>query len=138
MKILVINLDRSPDRLEHMRKVFDGQGLSFERVPAVDAQNLSPDEIARWRQGEPNFYELGPGEVGCFLSHRKRWEIAAASPEPFTAICEDDIFLGRNARTVLGSHDWIPHDAGVVKLEEGRARVLVGQCKVAERNGRTL
>lgn len=138
MKILVINLDRSPDRLAHMRKVFDAQGLSFERVPAVDAQNLSPEEIARWRQGEPNFYELGPGEVGCFLSHRKCWEIAAASPEPFTVICEDDIFLGRNAAAVLGSHDWIPRDAGIVKLESIRHKVLVEKAKRAEVDGRTV
>lgn len=138
MKILVINLDRSPDRLAHMRKVFDAQGLSFERVPAVDAQNLSPEEIARWRQGEPNFYELGPGEVGCFLSHRKCWEIAAASPEPFTVICEDDIFLGRNAAAVLGSHDWIPRDAGIVKLEGSRPKVLLGKRSAGEVDGRTL
>lgn len=138
MKILVINLDRSPDRLEHMHKVFAEQGLSFERVSAVDANNLSAEEIMLWRQGEPSFYELGAGEVGCFLSHRKCWEIAAASSEPYTVICEDDIFLGHNAAAIFGSFAWLPDDAGIVKLEASRHKVLIGTEKAAEIDGRTL
>jgi len=138
MKILVINLDRSPDRLQHMRTVFGEQGLAFERVPAIDAKTLSEAEIARWRQGTPNFYELGSGEVGCFLSHRKCWEMAAANPEPFTVICEDDIFLGRNAAAVLSDHRWIPAHAGIVKLEASRHKVLLGKDKAAEIDGRSL
>lgn len=138
MKILVINLDRSPERLEHMLKTFGEQGLSFERVPAVDARNLAPEEIDRWRQGTPNFYELGPGEVACFLSHRKCWEMAASGDEPFTVICEDDIFLGRNAHAVLSNHDWVPADAGIVKLEGNRHRVILGKERKGEIDNRTL
>lgn len=138
MKVLVINLDRSPERLEHMRKMFGEQGHSFERVAAVDAKALSQAEIARWRQGTPNFYELGPGEIGCFLSHRKCWEMAAASLDPFTVVCEDDIFLGRNADAIFSGCDWVPAGAGIIKLEASHPKVLLGKDKVAEIDGRSL
>lgn len=138
MRILVINLDRSPDRLGHMHSVFAERGLSFERVAAVDAHDLGEEEIARWRQGVPSFYVLGAGEVGCFLSHRKCWQIAAASREPFTVICEDDIFLGRNADAILGRHDWIPTGAGIVKLEVIRQKVLLGRQPVVWVEGRSV
>src|SRR5690606_7861017 len=58
------------------------------------------------------------------------------SPEPFTVICEDDIFLGRNAAAVLGGSNWIPADAGIVKLEVIRQKVLVTKHASGEIDGR--
>ena len=40
MKIYLINLDRHPDRLAHMRKQLDG--VAFERISAVDGSNDPP------------------------------------------------------------------------------------------------
>lgn len=40
MKCYVINLDRSADRLAHMRREFDRIGLLFVRMPAVDGNDI--------------------------------------------------------------------------------------------------
>jgi glycosyl transferase, family 25 len=116
MKIMVINLDRAPERLERIRTIFDAAGVPFERMRAVDGRQLSEAEIDRWRQGEPRFYLLGPGETACFLSHRQCWEIAARTGEP-VVVFEDDIHLGRDAAELLGDPSWIPADADIVKLD---------------------
>jgi len=138
MKILVINLDRSPERLAHMRAMFSEAGLSFERVPAVDSRELTDEDIAKWRQGVPNFYELRAGEVACFLSHRRCWEIAAANDDHFTVICEDDIYLGRNAAAVLSSSRWIPGNVGIVKLEASGRPAIVSRDEAARIDNRKL
>jgi len=40
MKIYLINLDRNPERLAHMRKQLNG--VAFERIGAVDGSNDPP------------------------------------------------------------------------------------------------
>ena len=44
---LVINLDRSPKRLESISKQLADQSLSFERFPAVDGHKLTKEELSR-------------------------------------------------------------------------------------------
>lgn len=44
---LVINLDRSPKRLESISKQLSDQSLSFERLPAVDGRKLTKEELFR-------------------------------------------------------------------------------------------
>jgi glycosyl transferase, family 25 len=124
MKIMVINLDRAPERLERIRTIFDAAGVPFERMRAVDGRQLSEAEIDRWRQGEPRFYLLGPGETACFLSHRQCWEIAARTGEP-VVVFEDDIHLGRDAAELLGDPSWIPADADIVKLDTALRSTMV-------------
>ena len=43
---MVINLDRSQDRWSRMQQQVQAIGLSVERVSAVDAQAMAPEEIA--------------------------------------------------------------------------------------------
>ncbi len=138
MKTLVINLERETARLAHMRKVFGEQGLDFTVVKAVDAKLLSPEDLKAGRTGKPRFYELGAGEIACFLSHRKCWEIAAQSEDAYTIICEDDIFLGENASAIFGDASWIPADAGVVRLEACRPKTLIAKAAVSTVAGRSL
>ncbi|MDV2964393.1 glycosyltransferase family 25 protein [Nitratireductor aquimarinus] len=138
MKTLVINLERETSRLAHMRRVFGEQGLDFEVVTAVDASLLSPAELDNGRTGVPRFYELGAGEIACFLSHRKCWEIVAQSEDDYTVICEDDIFLGENAGAVFSDYGWIPANAGIVRLEACRPKLLVGTKGLPIASGRKL
>ncbi|MBY8917418.1 glycosyltransferase family 25 protein [Nitratireductor sp. L1-7-SE] len=138
MKTLVINLERETARLAHMRRVFGEQGLDFEVVKAVDAKLLSPEQLKAGRTGKPRFYELGAGEIACFLSHRKCWEIAAKSEDAYTIVCEDDIFLGENAAAIFGDDGWIPEGAGVVRLEACRPKTLIGKAAVSTVAGRKV
>lgn len=138
MRILLINLDRSPERLKRMDEVLTGSGLTFERVPAVDGKLLSEAEKTRWLGGDGSFYPLGPGEIGCFLSHRACWEIAAAGPDSHAVVLEDDVHIGSDAQAIIGDAGWIPADADIVKLETTFRRTHVEKSAAAQVVGRQV
>lgn len=123
MRRLVINLDRSVDRLAHVTQQFARIGVDFERVVAVDAANGSPVSAP----------PLTVTEVCCFLSHRLCWRMIADGGDSHGAVFEDDIVFAPDAGPLLADAGWIPRDADVVKLETffvpvrlGRSRVDVG------------
>ena len=87
----VINLDRSPKRLEECKTNFSSMGISLERVSAVDGKlnDLSlyfDDELCRKEMGR----SIQPGEVGCFLSHVKAIQKFWESDADYAIILEDD------------------------------------------------
>lgn len=133
MKIFVINLDRSPQRLERMVSLFGELGLDFTRVPAVDGRDLA-DRQAR----KGMYYDLGNGEIGCFLSHIKCWDAAAKADGEYTAIFEDDVHFGAGARELLFDASWIPADADVVKLETTLVRTLVDYGRAGRAGDRSV
>lgn len=138
MKILLINLDRSPERLKRMDTLLTRSGLTFERVPAVDGKLLSDAEKNRWLGGDGSFYPLGLGEIGCFLSHRACWEIAAAGLDSHAVVIEDDIHIGSGAQKIIGNASWIPADADIVKLETTLRPTYVEKSPAARIDGRVV
>lgn len=130
MKVYLINLARSPERLLRMKEQFAKASIPFERVDAVDGKNLSNDEIAAivccpsWTQ------PLTRTEIGCFLSHRKCLELLAAGEDRFAAIFEDDITLSKDAQRFFVSDDWIPADAELIKIESQGKKVLTDKPAV--------
>ncbi|HET8693533.1 MAG TPA: glycosyltransferase family 25 protein [Aquabacterium sp.] len=95
--ILLINLDRSRDRLERCGALLDKLGLPWERVPAVEGAKLDPATLKQLNpQPAPHgewFRGLTPGEIGCFLSHLKCWELIAQRQLACALILEDDFDL---------------------------------------------
>src|SRR5690625_1490193 len=116
MKSLVINLDRNPKRLKRMEKIFAQMDLKFERMPAVDGQKLTKEEITKYCPSQ----EFSAGEIGCFLSHRKCWEKIATGEDQYTAVFEDDIHLSDSVKELLNDCDWIPDDTDIIKLETNK------------------
>lgn len=116
MHRVYINLDRTPERREWMQAKADAMGLSFERVPAVDGRALSDAECEAVA-GNTSRERLSAAAIGCFLSHRKAWEIAVRSEADYTAIFEDDMHLSDAIAPFLASDSWIPRDADIVRLE---------------------
>ena len=112
IKSYIINMDRNPERLEHMRSAFNKLSLSFERFPAVDGNSLGAEAFEQFKRERPlehsgNSYTIGarrswsPASMGCFLSHYRLWQIVAASADPFTAIFEDDVHITDVLRSFL-------------------------------------
>jgi GR25 family glycosyltransferase involved in LPS biosynthesis len=81
-KFFYINLNRSPERKERMEKMFTEYNLRFERIEAIDGNNLM-----NWDE------RLSKYEQGCTLSHLKAIENFYNSGEDFGIICEDDMTL---------------------------------------------
>ncbi|MDR0327832.1 MAG: glycosyltransferase family 25 protein [Planctomycetaceae bacterium] len=92
-KVYVINLDRSPERLNDFVQSFGAVGLEIVRVPAVDGSEITlphPDYNERKHQlyqGETT----GMGVVGCYFSHIKALRQFLESDEETSLICEDDV-----------------------------------------------
>lgn len=95
--VLVINLDRSPQRLANMRERLAGWPWPWERLPAVDGSALAEwpaaevDEAAyRRRHGR----ELPRGEVGCYLSHLRAMRRFLETGSEHLVLLEDDALPG--------------------------------------------
>jgi len=91
-KVLVVNLDRSPQRWESAQVEFAREGLQAERFSGTDGKALKPEELkkvatfsARWL--------CTKGMIGCFLSHRRIWQKMVSEKLPAVVVLEDDVRL---------------------------------------------
>lgn len=93
--ILLINLERSRERLATALGQLAAAGLAAERLPAVDGRAIPEEErlrLAPWDTGA-FFKPLSPGEVGCYLSHVAAAERIVAEGWPVALVLEDDFAL---------------------------------------------
>jgi GR25 family glycosyltransferase involved in LPS biosynthesis len=95
MKAYVIHLERATGRRGQVEKIRASLPMPLEIVPAVDGAALSAEAFrARYRRTlfQPRYpFELRAGEIGCFLSHRKCWEMIASGDDAGALIIEDDV-----------------------------------------------
>lgn len=109
MKILVLNMARSIDRLAAIEKAFCGESLTV--IDAVDGHEFAGGDVNEF--GKPLFdasafkalqdkgivskkhiYGLSPFDVGCALSHMKAWRTIIDAELPGAVIIEDDVKPG--------------------------------------------
>ena len=121
MKIYLINLDRNPERLAHMREQLNG--VAFERVSAIDGSNDPPTT-----KGLTRF------ELACLQSHRSAWRKFLASAESLACFLEDDLHVKPGFAALLGGAKWPPKDAHAVKLDTYFQTVRLGERMRASRD----
>lgn len=139
IKAILLNLDRSPDRLGAISAQFDAIGIAFDRLSATDGKAATEEEFQKFvalRQRKGNLWNRG--RMGCFLSHYRAWEIAAHSPDPYTAIFEDDMHLSPALKNFLATDGWMPRDFDIVRLEPSTNRVWLGADILTSHDGRAL
>lgn len=129
MRCLVINLDRSPDRLAHMTAEFARIGIAFERVAAIDALDRPDLADMPQRTAYTHRLRLASVEIACLLSHRACWTMIATGNDPYCAIFEDDVLFSSKAGALLADPGWIPADADIVKLETTFDLTMIGRPK---------
>lgn len=95
--IYVINMAKDTARMASMAWQLAAQGLAFERVEAVVGRELTAEQK---RASYASFwYALLQGraitdpELGCFLSHRKIYDLMIAREQEWAIIFEDDAEL---------------------------------------------
>lgn len=115
LPVFLINLDRSLERLAAMGERLGRLGIAFERLPAVDGRAAS-EEIAG--RNPPSLFHrpLGPGEIGCFGSHRRFWSIVVERDLPAAVVLEDDIELFDDFPAVLAALGPVVARHGFVRL----------------------
>lgn len=119
-KIYLINRDCDIVRLNTFAHQMHLMNLSFHRIEAYNAIHSDEKDLNRWRPQENDFYyiprQLSKGEIGCFLSHRKCWEIIATSNDRGGFIFEDDVHFSCIATKLLSDDLWIPYNIDVIQL----------------------
>lgn len=118
MKIssLVITLRRSTARAEQVRKIIAGCPVPCDTWDATDGSLLTADEIKAVYQPGRHFprypFELTRGEIGCFLSHRRIWQMMVEKNIPKLLVLEDDVeFLPNFNEALQFAIDNIPDNA---------------------------
>lgn len=129
MKCYVINLERSPDRLTHIRERLASLDVQFERITAVDGQHLS---------GDFGDTPLTSGEVACFLSHIKCWEKISLGHDEYAVVLEDDVMISDDGAAFLKNYDWIPKKSNIVKIETYNQNCFVSRIGKKVRGDRAV
>lgn len=135
MKCLLINLDRSLDRLAHMKSEFARIGIQFSRIEAVDAESRPDLATMPLRAKRRTKIRLADTEIACLLSHRACWEMIAKGGDRHVAVFEDDLVFTTTAGALLRDTGWIPADADIIKLETVFQKTLVGRKRLAAGHG---
>jgi len=103
-KIFVINLDRSPDRLNAISEQFAKIEMSFEKFSAIDGKQVSDEFLNQFYSKTLNrkkyFTSLSRGEIACYISHLKVCEKIIADNLDYGIILEDDLILNQNLKLI--------------------------------------
>lgn len=96
MRSYIIHLATSVGRAENVAQLLQDLPQA-EVVDAVDGRD--PEQISGIHQAPgtlhhpPYPFRLNAGEVGCFLSHRRCWQMIAEGDEPYGLVAEDDLSI---------------------------------------------
>ena len=93
MRIHVINLDRSPDRLADFQRR-NAHLLDVVRFPAIDARTLDREQLIRDGSLARDCPYKG-GFLGSAMSHISLWKKAAEEDRTITVV-EDDVVVSRH------------------------------------------
>ncbi|MBA3448225.1 MAG: glycosyltransferase family 25 protein [Pseudaminobacter sp.] len=123
----MINLDRSPDRLEFIASQMKRLGLDFIRLSATDAAGISDAEFERL--GGVYMRPISRSELACLHSHSRAWRHCADAGRP-VLVLEDDVVLSDRLPVWLAelAEMELP---GIVNIETRGAEKWVSKKPVA-------
>jgi glycosyl transferase family 25 len=108
-QMFVINLDRSPERMQRFRQL-NSHLPHITRFPAVDGRTVNRSTLIDQQIfAEPIFFK--GGSVGNTMSNRELWKMAAGKSEYIT-IFEDDAIIHKDFAALAPAliaelpHDW--------------------------------
>jgi GR25 family glycosyltransferase involved in LPS biosynthesis len=115
-QVYVINMDRSPERMEFMDEQCRRHGLRYVRVPATDGAKVSGEALER--VATPWCRRMcTPAMVGCALSHMRVWKAMAKQGHSRCLVMEDDAALVPGfAEGLRRALDDVPEDFDVLLL----------------------
>jgi hypothetical protein len=90
--VFVLNLDRSHQRWQNTQEQLLRAGLEVQRLSAVDGRLMSREELLKVSTRMALFLQPR-GVIGCYLSHRRFWQMVVDRKMDYAVILEDDVKL---------------------------------------------
>jgi len=117
LQVFVISLERSAERRKRVSEQLNKTRIQWQFLNAVDGYALSrmPDSYKKIKVNILQGYQLTPGEIGCFLSHIKAWELCVVN-DAITLVFEDDFLVGEKLEAVIGDLLTISPNWSLVRL----------------------
>jgi glycosyl transferase family 25 len=117
IQVFVISLERSSDRRKRVEEQLNQTNIQWNFLNAVDGYALPemPSSYQKSKVKRLQGYELTPGEVGCFLSHIKAWELCYLN-NVITLVFEDDFLVSKNLELVINDLLIISDQWNLVRL----------------------
>ena len=117
LQVFVISLERSTERRKRVEEQLNQTGLQWHFLNAVDGYALTsmPLSYKKSKVKMLQGYELTAGEIGCFLSHIKAWELCLEN-NVTTLVFEDDFIVGPNFNSVVDDLMLISDKWNLVRL----------------------
>ncbi|OHU85436.1 MULTISPECIES: glycosyltransferase family 25 protein [Pseudoalteromonas] len=120
--IFLINLDQSPDRLEKCNLRLAPFAINFERISAVMGTDVDEQTLAKFYSPTLNVKQyhrpLGPGEIGCYMSHLKVLQHIVDNNIAYAVILEDDFKIVGDLNAAIDSLKDIDFEWDMIKLAE--------------------
>ena len=140
LRCYVINLDSSTKRLDEFNTAFSKTNLNIERISAVDGRLIeieafSDDNLCKKQMGRG----LQPGEVGCYLSHKKAIEQFLSTDAPYAIVFEDDAIPNEGFEITVTTviEKFLKHNSSAAAVNLG-AMDFKYSSKVLTINGKIL
>jgi glycosyl transferase family 25 len=99
--IWIINLDKSKDRMDKIKKNFEEHKIKFNRFSAIYGKNVSDEYIDKNVSFMCKNFLCNYGLIGCAASHKTLWKQLINSKENFYIIFEDDIELTEKSFKII-------------------------------------
>lgn len=117
---LLINLDKSLDRLQKCEALLQQHHIDYLRISAVNGDELSPLVLQQWMAANFSKYykTLTANEIACYLSHRKCWQYLLDSDFSYAVVLEDDFSLEKEVSNLHQYIQAIKHPWDCIKLME--------------------
>ena len=94
-KIYCINLERSKDRWENIKKGAKNANIKVERFNAIDGKNIDKTETSQRNNININ-HRLRKGTIGCALSHILLLRKIGRESNNYVLVLEDDVVIPKD------------------------------------------
>lgn len=129
LPIRIISLKDSIERQNHVKTQLDSLNLKYSVFNAVDGDCLLPDEIKECYDGKNALSSrgkhLGPGEVGCALSHIRLYQEVVRGKLEAMLILEDDVEIDPEVCSFVKHLHNLPSNWDIVFLGCDSKRVFL-------------
>lgn len=117
IQVLLINLDRRPDRLSGMSAQLSKMNVSFTRLDAVDGLACTKGELDILPENGL-IGNLSISTRACTASHLKAMRTLLSGESNHALILEDDVEILPTLKNMVAHDGWLRSKADIVKLEK--------------------